>query len=56
MGNGKKIFISKLRKAGFIAFLVLLGLVMLGAIGSMIQTVFIKIEHPEHLDPGAQAK
>ena len=56
MGNGKKTFIRTARKVCFIAFLVLLGLVMLGALGSMVQTVFMKIEHPEHVDPGSDTK
>ena len=56
MSNAKRVIIKNVRKVCFIAFLVLLGLVMLGALGSMVQTVFMKLEHPEHVDPGSETK
>jgi ABC-type Na+ efflux pump permease subunit len=56
VSSGKKVLIKSLRKVGFIAVLVLLGLVMLGALGSVVQTVFMKMEHPEKVDPGADTK
>ena len=43
----KRTFIAALRKTLFIAFVIMLGVVMLGALGSMVLTVFLRMEHPK---------